>query len=151
VALASARRTIELVAAEPGWATAQAYGSIVQSHLLRGDPAAAGPFLEQMRSTLTRETLFVAWSYLFLSADRSQQTGDLQRAAAGYQAALDQIGERGIFARHQAWVAMSAIALERNHLTDATSYLDQSREAQRLSGRTYRAIQAAALLQRAQV
>jgi LuxR family maltose regulon positive regulatory protein len=93
----------------------------------------------------------VAWSHQFYSADRSRQRGDLPRAAAGYQAALDAIGERNVFARHQVWVGASAIALEWNRLAEAADYLDRSRDAQRLSGRTYRTIQATALVGRARV
>ena len=150
-ALACAGRSLELLPAEPGWARAQALGAIAQCHLLRGDPAAAGPVIEQMGACLTRDTRLVNWSYMFFTADRSRQRGDLPRAAAGYQAALDEIGERAVFARHQAWVAVSAIALEWNRVAEADDYLERSHEAQRLAGRTYRAIQAAALLQRARV
>jgi LuxR family maltose regulon positive regulatory protein len=151
VALECAGRCLEVLPAQPGWARAQAFGVIAQCHLLRGDPGAAAPLLAQMDAALTRETLIVSWTYLFLSADRSRQLGDLPRAAASYQKALDEIGERTVFARHQAWLGSSAIALQWNHLAEAADCLDRSRDAQRLSGRAYRSIQATGLLQRARV
>jgi LuxR family maltose regulon positive regulatory protein len=150
-ALAYAERALLVLPAGPTPYRALALGAIAQSHLLRGDPGSAGPILARMGAIVNRDMALVYWSHQIYAADRNRQMGELARGATGYRAVLEDIGDRNVFARHQALVGWSAIALEWNRLAEAQDALDRSREAQHLSGRTYQSIQPATLLQGARV
>jgi len=67
------------------------------------------------------------------------------------QTALNEIGERNVFVRHQAWLGCSTIALAWDRLDEAADYLERSRETQHPSGRIYRVITAVTLLQSARI
>ena len=136
---------------QPALYRVEAFSALVHYHLLRGDAASAARTLERMDAAATGDTLPVYWSQVFLRAQQRQQAGDLTRAAACYRGLLEQIGERAVYTRQQAWLGLAAIALERNRLDEAAAHLERIELAERLAGRTYRTIEVAAPLLRARV